>query len=86
MVSSRLGDRLPERPRARQSLDIYLMDADGSRQRRLVMHPGGGGEIPINTADDYALAWGPTGWVIAFATKRDGNEEIYSMDPIGFTG
>jgi Tol biopolymer transport system component len=62
------------------------MDADGSRQRRLVMHPGGGGEIPIKTADDYALAWGPTGWVIAFATKRDGNEEIYSMDPVGFTG
>jgi tricorn protease-like protein len=64
-------------------LDIYTMNPDGSDQRRLVMHPGGGGEIPINTADDFAPAWSPAGWGIAFTTKRDGNEEIYSMDPIG---
>jgi Tol biopolymer transport system component len=64
-------------------LDIYLMNADGTDQRRVVMHPGGGGEFPINTADDFAPAWSPAGWGIAFTTKRDGNEEIYSMDPIG---
>lgn len=64
-------------------LDIYLMSANGSDQHRLVMHPGGGGEHPINTADDFAPAWSPRGWEIAFTTKRDGNEEIYSMDPIG---
>jgi hypothetical protein len=64
-------------------LDIYLMRADGSDQHRLVMHPGGGGEHPINTADDFAPTWSPLSWMIAFTTKRDGNEEIYSMDPIG---
>jgi Tol biopolymer transport system component len=64
-------------------LDVYTMDADGTDQRRIVMHPGGGGEHPINTADDYGPAWSPTGWTIAFTTRRDGNDEIYSMDPIG---
>jgi dipeptidyl aminopeptidase/acylaminoacyl peptidase len=64
-------------------LDIYLMSADGTDQRRVVNHPGGGGEHPINTADDFAPAWSPAFWGIAFTTKRDGNEEIYSMDPIG---
>jgi uncharacterized repeat protein (TIGR01451 family) len=64
-------------------LDIYVMDADGSNQRRLVNHPGGGGEHPVNTADDFAPAWSPMGWTIAFVTRRDGNDEIYTMDPIG---
>jgi Tol biopolymer transport system component len=64
-------------------LDIYLMSADGTDQRRVVNHPGGGGEFPINTADDFAPAWSPAFWGIAFTTTRDGNAEIYSMDPIG---
>jgi Tol biopolymer transport system component len=64
-------------------LDIYVMDADGTDQRRLVNHPGGGGEHPVNTADDFAPAWSPSGWAIAFTTNRDGNDEIYTMDPIG---
>jgi uncharacterized repeat protein (TIGR01451 family) len=59
------------------------MDADGTDQRRLVNHPGGGGEHPVNTADDFAPAWSPSGWAIAFTTNRDGNDEIYTMDPIG---
>jgi uncharacterized repeat protein (TIGR01451 family) len=64
-------------------LDLYVMDADGTNQRRLVNHPGGGGEHPVNTADDFAPAWSPAVWTIAFTTNRDGNDEIYTMDPIG---
>jgi WD40-like Beta Propeller Repeat/Domain of unknown function DUF11 len=64
-------------------LDLYVMDADGTNQRRLVNHPGGGGEHPVNTADDFAPAWSPAVWTIAFTTDRDGNDEIYTMDPIG---
>ncbi len=47
-------------------LDIYVMDADGTDQRRLVNHPAGGGEHPVNTADDFAPAWSPSGWTIDF--------------------
>jgi uncharacterized repeat protein (TIGR01451 family) len=64
-------------------LDLYVMDADGTNQRRLVNHPGGGGEHPVNTADDFAPAWSPAFWAIAFTSNRDGNDEIYTMDPIG---
>ena len=64
-------------------LDLYVMDADGRDQRRLVNHPGGGDEHPVNTADDFAPAWSPAVWTIAFTTNRDGNDEIYTMDPIG---
>lgn len=66
-------------------LDIYLMNADGSGQRRMVTHPGGGGDHPINKADDFAPAWSPagSGRTIAFVTNRDGNNEIYTMDSIG---
>ena len=65
--------------------DIYLMNADGTDQRRLVTHPGGGGDHPINNADDYEPAWSPagSGRTIAFTTNRDGNNEIYTMDEIG---
>ena len=65
--------------------DIYLMRADGTDERRLVTHPGGGGDHPINNADDYEPAWSPagSGRTIAFTTNRDGNNEIYTMDEIG---
>jgi Tol biopolymer transport system component len=68
---------------AGNGLDVYVMNADGSDQHRLVMHPGGGGQIPDNTTDETSPAWSPTSWQIAFVTRRDGDEEIYSMDPIG---
>jgi Tol biopolymer transport system component/pimeloyl-ACP methyl ester carboxylesterase len=57
--------------------EIYLMNADGSDQRRLTNHP----------AEDYWPTWSPAsaggGDQIAFASNRDGNFEIYTMSVDG---
>lgn len=50
--------------------EIYLMDADGSRPRRLT-HDEGSDTMP---------AFSPRGDRIAFASDRDGNFEIYLLD------
>jgi Tol biopolymer transport system component len=49
---------------------IYVMNADGSDQRRLT----------YNDAGDWAPAWSPDGTQLAFSSERDGNMEIYVMD------
>lgn len=48
---------------------IYVMDADGKRERR------------ISTGDDNANFpdWSPDNTLIAFVSDRDGNEEVYVM-------
>ena len=46
------------------------MKADGSRQRNLTRSPG---------IDDQDADWSPDGRHIAFATDRDGNDEVYTM-------
>ena len=50
-----------------------MMNADGSRQRRLTRNP----------ADDSDPAWSHDGRSVAFATTRDGNSEVYVMNPDG---
>jgi Tol biopolymer transport system component len=52
------------------NFEIYVMNADGSDQRRLTH----------NDADDWAPAWSPDGTQLAFSSERDGNFEIYVMD------
>jgi Tol biopolymer transport system component len=54
------------------STDIYMVDADGSNERRL-------------TADHASQdpAWSPDGTKIAFSSNRNGNSEIYTMNPDG---
>ena len=53
---------------------IYVMNADGSAQTR----------ISTSTAwADSQPAWSPDGTKIAFVTNRDGNSEIYVMNPNG---
>jgi Tol biopolymer transport system component len=49
--------------------EIYVMNADGSAQRRLTDHP----------ADDGYPAWSPDGEQIAFDSDRGGTFDIYVM-------
>ena len=47
------------------------MNANGSAQTRLISDP----------TDDALPAWSPDGTKIAFTTVRDGNDEVYVMNP-----
>jgi Tol biopolymer transport system component len=53
--------------------EIYVMNSDGSDQRRLTTNP----------AKDWDPAWSPDGTRIAFHSERDGNTEIYVMNADG---
>jgi Tol biopolymer transport system component len=53
--------------------EIYVMQADGSRQTRLTHHP----------ADEGYPSWSPDGRTISFDSDRDGDFEIYAMDADG---
>ena len=71
-VSSRDGhirDDVPGIP----AFEIYVMDADGSNQRRLTN----------NRLHDGSPSWSPDGKRIVFVSNRDGNGEIYVMDADG---
>ena len=50
------------------TLDIYVMNADGSNIERLT----------YSGTDNYAPAWSPDGRMIAFASVRDG--KLYDSD------
>ncbi len=47
--------------------ELYIMDADGSNQRRLTQHP----------ADDTYPMWLPDNSGILFTSNRAGDEEIF---------
>jgi TolB protein len=51
------------------------MDMDGGNVRQLTDDPG--------SAWDYHPAWSPDGSRIAFASNRDGDDDIYVMDADG---
>jgi Tol biopolymer transport system component len=53
--------------------EIYVMNADGSNERRLTN----------TTADEGYPSWSPDGTTITFDTDRDGNFEIYAMGADG---
>ena len=55
------------------NFEIYVMNADGSNQRRLTNNP----------AEDIAPSWSPDGRYIAFASNRGGSYQIYLMDAAG---
>src|SRR5439155_25200267 len=50
---------------------IYVMNADGTGRKSLTAGP----------ADDFSPTWSPDRSKIAFATDRDGDYEIYVMNP-----
>lgn len=52
------------------NLEIYLMNADGSGQRRITDDPG----------EDVWPDLSPNGRYVAFASNRTGNREIFVMD------
>jgi Tol biopolymer transport system component len=53
--------------------DVYMIDANGTRETRLTDEPG----------LDGMASWSPNGRRIAFVSDRDGNWEIYTMAPDG---
>jgi len=57
----------------RDGAEVYVMNSDGSRQRRLTR----------NAFGDSAPVWSPDGQRIAFVSGRDGNQEIYVMNADG---
>ena len=59
---------------AGQRHDIHVMNADGTGRVALTQTP---------TAEESGLSWSADGTRIAFASNRDGNWEIYSMDAAG---
>lgn len=53
--------------------ELYVMNANGTGQTRLTFAPG----------NDVYSDWSPDGSKIAFDSSRDGNREIYIMNPDG---
>jgi Tol biopolymer transport system component len=55
---------------ASDSMDVYVMNSDGSNVRRLTDHE----------ADDRYPSWSPDGSRIAFSSTMTGDAEIYTMN------
>jgi plastocyanin len=70
---SRLAFSSSPRQDKEGSLDIWVMNADGSGAAKLTDHRG----------DDRRAVWSADGTRLAFTSERDGNKEIYLMGTDG---
>jgi len=67
---------------------IFVMNSDGTGIQQVTHNPGttppysAGGIFPT-VRGDVTPAWSPDGSRLAFASDRDGNFEIYTMNPDG---
>ena len=68
-ASERVGADPPNR-------EIYVMSAAGDQ-------PGGATRLTFVAGKEYDPSWSPNGQRIAFVSKRDGDWDIYLMDPDG---
>ena len=57
------------------NFEIYVMNADGTDQRRLTHTPGG--------KESWLPAWSPDRRRISFSSNRDGNWQLYVMNTDG---
>lgn len=60
--------------------EVFLLDTNSAIQGNPVFHRVTESQIPVR---NYVTSWSPDGSHIAFSSNRDGNMEIYSMDPDG---
>jgi Tol biopolymer transport system component len=60
-----------------ESLEVYVIKADGSG--RLVLRS----TLPLRWNQDFQPDWSPDGTKITFASDRDGDLDIYTMDADG---
>lgn len=67
------GRTLVFQSNAAGSYDLYAMDADGSRTRRIVG----------DDKDDITPAFAPDGKTLAFVSERDGQRDVYLCDADG---
>jgi Tol biopolymer transport system component len=59
--------------------DIFLMDADGSRLRRLTSSRGTHEKL----GEEMTPTWSPDGRTLVYSSNRDGNLELYAIDRSG---
>lgn len=63
------------RPPEHESEEIYIINPDGTGERRLTYSGDG--------KNSNVPAWQPGGTLIAFMSSRDGDKEVYVMSPDG---
>jgi Tol biopolymer transport system component len=66
----------------RGNVDLYVVNADGSGQRRVTHTMGRHDGNPVWSYPGTA-AWSPNGRMLTYATKRDGNFDVYVVNADG---
>ena len=67
------GQRIVFDARVDGNADIWVMDGDGSNQRRVTVEP----------SEDVTGAWAPDGNSIVFCSNRSGSQQLWRAPPSG---